>query len=61
MRDALELWQKATGDLWLWRDGAPVVRYLSSDYAREGLKIPDRFDFNVNEPWTNAAPEYPLL
>ncbi|RGP71248.1 n-sulfoglucosamine sulfohydrolase [Fusarium longipes] len=61
MRDALELWQKSTGDLWLWRDGAPVVRYLSSNYAREGLKIPDRFDFDVNKPGTIGAPEYNLL
>ncbi|KAF5230116.1 hypothetical protein FAUST_9976 [Fusarium austroamericanum] len=61
MRDELELWQKSTHDLWLWRDGAPVVRYLSSNYAREGLKIPDRFDFDVNRPHTDAAPQYDLL
>ncbi|KAF4440778.1 arylsulfatase [Fusarium acutatum] len=61
MRDALESWQKSTGDLWLWRDGAPVVRYLSSDYAREGLKIPDRFDFDVSNPGTDAARHYALL
>ncbi|RGP68708.1 n-sulfoglucosamine sulfohydrolase [Fusarium sporotrichioides] len=61
MRDDLELWQKATGDLWLWRDGAPVVRYLSSNYAREGLKIPDRFDFDIERPRTDAVPQYDLL
>ncbi|CAF3488013.1 hypothetical protein FGSG_08040 [Fusarium graminearum PH-1] len=61
MRNELEVWQKSTGDLWLWRDGAPVVRYLSSNYAREGLKIPDRFDFDVNRPHTDAAPQYDLL
>ncbi|ENH66300.1 N-sulfoglucosamine sulfohydrolase [Fusarium oxysporum f. sp. cubense race 1] len=49
MRDALESWQKSTGDLWLWRDGAPVVRYLSSNYAREAraLKRPVDSDTSV--------------
>ncbi|KAF4448439.1 hypothetical protein F53441_8162 [Fusarium austroafricanum] len=47
MRDALEMWQKETCDRRLWRDGAPVVGYLPSNYAREGLRIPDRFDFDI--------------
>ncbi|TPX19028.1 uncharacterized protein E0L32_011272 [Thyridium curvatum] len=61
MRAALEAWQRQTGDLWLWRDGAPLMRYLSSNYAREGLRIPDRFDFDADRPATDAAPSVPLL
>jgi N-sulfoglucosamine sulfohydrolase len=56
MRDELEKWQRDTRDLWLWRDGAPVVRYLSSNYVREGLKIPDRFDFDSDRPETTTGP-----
>lgn len=47
MRSALEKWQTRTEDLWLWRDGVAVVRYVASGYAREGLQIPDRFDMDV--------------
>lgn len=47
MRDALEAWQRDTRDLWLCRDGITVVRYTSSGYAREGLEIPDRWDFDA--------------
>ncbi|KAH6999540.1 alkaline-phosphatase-like protein [Ilyonectria destructans] len=56
MRNALEEWQLETSDLWLWRDGAPLVRYMSTNYAREGLCIPDRFDFEVDKPRMDAAP-----
>ncbi|KKY21959.1 putative n-sulfoglucosamine sulfohydrolase [Diplodia seriata] len=54
MRKALEEWQMATKDLWLWRDGTAVVRYTGShyNYSREGLRIPDRFDLDVENPGT---------
>ncbi|CAM1501461.1 Fc.00g034450.m01.CDS01 [Cosmosporella sp. VM-42] len=58
---ALEKWQKETGDLWLWRDGAPVIRYLASDYAREGLQIPNRFDFDAEKPRTDVIPSVKLI
>lgn len=61
MRKALEEWQWETSDLWLWRDGAPPVRYLSTNYAREGLCIPDRFDFEVDKPRMDAAPSVRLI
>ncbi|KAL1888216.1 hypothetical protein Sste5346_009690 [Sporothrix stenoceras] len=61
MRNALEAWQLETDDLWLWRDDAPVVRYISSNYAREGLSIPDRFDFDPERPATTGFPSYPLF
>jgi N-sulfoglucosamine sulfohydrolase len=61
MRDALEAWQKETKDLWLWRDGIAVMRYSSSGYAREGLKIPDRWDFDAQKPQTSAEKSVGLL
>ncbi|KAH8883693.1 alkaline phosphatase-like protein [Thozetella sp. PMI_491] len=61
MREALEAWQKETSDLWLWRDGVALIRYISSDYAREGLKIPDQFDFDADKPETTGLPTVPLL
>jgi N-sulfoglucosamine sulfohydrolase len=50
MREALEQWQMETKDLWLWKDGVAVQRFKEFDYEREGLKIPDRFDFDVDNP-----------
>ncbi|KAF5009600.1 hypothetical protein FDECE_4204 [Fusarium decemcellulare] len=58
MRAALETWQKQTKDLWLWRDGMAVQRFTEFDYEREGLKIPDRFDFDADAPGTESAPVY---
>jgi N-sulfoglucosamine sulfohydrolase len=50
MRAKLERWQEETKDLWLWRDGTSVLRYKHHGYGREGLKIPDRFDFDGERP-----------
>lgn len=50
MRKALEQWQNDTRDLWLWRDGTSIWRYRDQKYVREGLRIPDRFDFDVLNP-----------
>ena len=61
MRDRLEAWQKQTKDLWLWRDGAPVMRYLAFNYAREGLCMPDRFDFDADSPRTDSVTAYKLI
>jgi hypothetical protein len=61
MIDALEAWQKETKDLWLWRDGTAVTRYSSSRYAREGLKIPDRWDFDAQKPQTLTEKSVVLL
>ncbi|KAF3770880.1 hypothetical protein M406DRAFT_59723 [Cryphonectria parasitica EP155] len=55
MNEALEQWQVETSDLWLWRDGMAVVRYISSGYAREGLRIPDRFDFEAEHQKYSGA------
>ena len=58
MREALEKWQTETEDLWLWRDGIAVQRFREFDYEREGLKIPDRFDFDVDNPGTKQVAGY---
>ena len=50
MRAALEQWQNDTQDLWLWRDGTSVWRYRMHGYHRDGLQIPDRFDFDPENP-----------
>lgn len=50
MRKALEQWQDNTQDLWLWKDGTSVWGYRANNYVREGLRIPDRFDFDVLNP-----------
>ncbi|KAF2099071.1 alkaline phosphatase-like protein [Rhizodiscina lignyota] len=60
MREAVEKWQEATGDLWLWRDGTSVARYRTYNYARDGLRIPDRFDFDVEDPGNRKLPAVKL-
>ena len=60
MRGALEAWQTETQDLWLWRDGVAVQRFRQHDYEREGLKLPDRFDFDVDNPGTKGVPTMTL-
>lgn len=61
MRTQLEAWQRESEDLWLWKDGVAIIRYFDSGYAREGLCVPDRFDFDADEPSTDAAPAVKLL
>lgn len=50
MRASLEKWQDETGDLWLWRDGIAVHTLRHWGYEREGLKVPDRFDYDAKDP-----------
>ena len=54
MREKLAQWQKRTRDLWLYRDGQSVT--MLSRYARDGLQIPDRLDFDADEPGTKDVP-----
>ncbi|KAF2805454.1 alkaline phosphatase-like protein [Mytilinidion resinicola] len=61
LRARLENWQEETRDLWLWRDGTAVRRYRNWEgYGREGLTIPDRFDFDVESPGTKGVGIYEL-
>lgn len=48
LRTKLETWQRRTEDPWLYRDGVSTwfVRY----HFPAGLKIPDRLDFDAEQP-----------
>ncbi|KAJ5696979.1 hypothetical protein N7536_007391 [Penicillium majusculum] len=48
LRTKLEIWQRRTEDPWLYRDGVSTwfVRY----HFPAGLKIPDRLDFDAEQP-----------
>jgi N-sulfoglucosamine sulfohydrolase len=59
MRETLSKWQKQTKDLWLYRDGQSVT--MLSRYAKDGLEIPDRLDFDVEEPGTRGVKMTPLF
>ncbi|CEJ81052.1 hypothetical protein VHEMI01204 [[Torrubiella] hemipterigena] len=52
LRKATESWQMETKDLWLWKDGVALQRFKEFNYEREGLKIPDKLDFDVENPGT---------
>lgn len=48
MRTKVEEWQYLTEDLWLFKDG---VSAMATGAAQQlGLKLPNRFDFDVKEP-----------
>ena len=51
MRTQLEEWQQETGDQWLFRDGISLG--CADRHLAHGCKIPDRFDFDVNNPGPN--------
>lgn len=52
-REAMEDWQRATDDPWLYRDGMSVraVRH----HLEAGLTLPDRFDFDPDRPGTRQG------
>lgn len=50
MRKMTEEWQYLTDDVWLFRDGVSAI--VSQVYQNDGLKLPDRFDFDVKNPGT---------
>lgn len=49
-REKVTEWQKATRDLWLYRDGQSVT--VLTRYAKDGLQVPERLDFDVENPGT---------
>jgi N-sulfoglucosamine sulfohydrolase len=58
MRHTLENWQHDTSDMWLLRDGVSV---LTTEKAQGmGLNLPDRFDFDVKNPWNTVGPHWVL-
>lgn len=56
MRAALEKEQYETGDVWLMRDGVSVTTTHAAQML--GLKLPDRFDFDVKAPGNRAGPHW---
>ena len=50
LRKQLELWQQDTEDPWLVRDGVSLVDI--HNWIKEPIMVPDRFDFDVEEPGT---------
>lgn len=53
-REKVTQWQKNTGDLWLYRDGQSVT--VLSRYAADGLQVPDRLDFDIENPSGKGVP-----
>ncbi|KAL1858884.1 hypothetical protein VTK73DRAFT_7742 [Phialemonium thermophilum] len=56
MRAQTEAWQLATGDVWLFRDGVSAI--TSQKHQSLGLRLPDRFDFDVKKPGNAAGPHW---
>jgi N-sulfoglucosamine sulfohydrolase len=48
MRRQTEEWQYLTDDVWLFKDGVSAI--VSQGYQSQGLKLPDRFDFDITRP-----------
>ena len=51
-RKELEDWQRSTGDAWLVRDGVSLSEMQV--HIDAGLRIPDRFDFEISAPGNQA-------
>ena len=56
MRGATKNWQVETRDPWLYRDGVLVL--FNQAYLEEELVIPDRIDFDVEDPGTESCAVY---
>lgn len=54
LRHELETWQQQTRDLWLYRDGSSLLAL--SRYSADGLRVPDRFDLDIDKPSTSKGP-----
>ncbi|KAJ5934093.1 hypothetical protein N7466_003640 [Penicillium verhagenii] len=48
LRSSLEKWQRRTEDPWLYRDG--VSLWFIRNHITNGLKVPDRLDFDKDQP-----------
>lgn len=46
-------WQRDTKDLWLFRDGQSAT--VLTRYAKDGLQLPNRLDFDVDNPGTKGV------
>jgi len=52
-RELVTEWQKETRDLWLYRDGQSLS--VLARYAADGLQVPDRLDFDAENPGTKGV------
>ncbi|RDW80299.1 hypothetical protein BP6252_04937 [Coleophoma cylindrospora] len=48
LREKTEAWQLKTKDPWMYRDGVSVI--INQMYKMEGLKIPDRWELDLERP-----------
>lgn len=55
-RAAVEAWQYKTKDLWLFKDGVSVI--ATQKHQNSGLKIPDRFEMNLENSGNVAGPHW---
>jgi N-sulfoglucosamine sulfohydrolase len=56
MRATLEDWQYQTDDVWLFKDGVSAI--TTQGAQKLGLKLPDRFDFDVESPGNAVGPHW---
>lgn len=56
MRALLEDWQYQTDDAWLFRDGVSAI--TTQRAQADGLRLPDRFDFDSRRPGNAVGPHW---
>lgn len=56
MRTETEKWQAMTEDPWLYRDGVSVL--LVQHHVDAGMRLPDRFEFDLESPASADFPAY---
>ncbi|OAA63768.1 Alkaline-phosphatase-like, core domain protein [Niveomyces insectorum RCEF 264] len=56
MRAQLEDWQYQTDDVWLFRDGVSAITTRRAQ--DDGLRLPDRFDFDPKRPSNAVGPHW---
>lgn len=56
LREACEAWQRKTRDPWLIRDGVALIGV--ENHLRSGMRLPDRFDFDVKAPGNQNIAAY---
>jgi len=52
-RERVEAWQYETNDPWLYKDGVSAT--VMELYTKQGLKLPDRFEIDLNNPDTRKT------
>jgi N-sulfoglucosamine sulfohydrolase len=55
-RKKVEAWQYQTSDVWLFKDGISAI--TSKKHQTLGLKLPDRFNFDLSKPGNKEGPHW---